>query len=118
MGKPRLRRRKPGAGRSVSGKHADVTFGAKAVHVGLHKTTPIASPLVNAIFQRQCTRADYDGQPIANDMLRQLERAADRPGVRLILMTEKTKVEGVLEYVTQGNTAQIRDPAFVKELKS
>ncbi len=72
------------------GKHADVTFGAKAVHIGLHNAATITSPLANAIFQRQCTRADYDGQPTANDVLKQLERASHRPGVRLILITEKT----------------------------
>jgi hypothetical protein len=47
-----------------------------------------------------------------------LARAADRRGVRLLLLTERAKLEGVLDYVTQGNSAQIRNPAFVKELKS
>ena len=44
--------------------------------------------------------------------------AAGRGGVRLLLLTERSKVEGVLDYVTQGNRAQIRNAAFVKELKS
>jgi hypothetical protein len=100
------------------GKHADVAFGPQEVHVALDNASPVRSPLVNAIFQRQCTRAEYDGQTMPNDVLQELRRAADRGGVRLLLLTERGKVEGVLDYVTQGNSAQIRNPAFVKELKS
>jgi hypothetical protein len=100
------------------GKHADVVFGTQEVHVTLDNTTPAPSPLVNAIFQRQCTRAEYDGQPMPTDVLQELARAADRRGVRLLLLTERAKIEGVLDYVTQGNSAQIRNPVFVKELKS
>jgi nitroreductase len=100
------------------GKHADVAFGPQEVHVALDNAAPVRSPLVNAIFQRQCTRAEYDGQPMPNDVLQELARAADRGGVRLVLLTERAKVEGVLDYVTQGNSAQIRNAAFVKELKS
>lgn len=100
------------------GKHADVAFDPQKVHVALDNAAPVRSPLVNAIFQRQSTRAEYDGQPMPNNVLQELSRAADRGGVRILLLTERTKVEGVLDSVTQGNSAQIRNPAFVKELKS
>ncbi len=99
------------------GKHADVEVGPQEVHVGLDNAVSVRSPLVDAIFQRQCTRAEYDGRPLPNDVLKELERAADRAGVRLLLLTDRVKIEGVLEYVTQGNTAQMRDEAFVRELK-
>jgi hypothetical protein len=100
------------------GKHADVVFGPQEVQVALENATPVSSPLVNAIFQRQCSRAEYNGQPMPNDVLQELTRAADRSGVRLLLLTERAKVEGLVDYVTQGNSAQIRNAAFVKELKS
>src|ERR1700720_1705686 len=95
------------------GKHADVAFGPQEVHVALDNAAPERSPLVNAIFQRQCTRAEYDGRPIPDGVLQELARAADRSGVRVLLLTERTQVEGVLDYVTQGNSAQIRNAAFV-----
>jgi hypothetical protein len=79
------------------GKHADVVFGPQEVHVALDNAAPVRSPLVNAIFQRQCTRAEYDGQPMPNIVLQELARAADRGGVRLLLITERAKVEGVLD---------------------
>jgi hypothetical protein len=104
-------------GAAALGKHADVAFGPQEVHVTLDNAAPVRSALVNAIFQRQCTRSEYDGQPMPNDVLRELAQAGDRGGVRLLLLTERAKVEGVLDYVTQGNSAQIRNPAFVNELK-
>jgi hypothetical protein len=100
------------------GKHSDVAFGLQEVHVALDNAAPVCSPLVSAIFQRQCTRAEYDGQPIPKDVLQELARAADRGGVRLLLLPERAKVLGVLDYVMQGNSAQIRNAAFVKELRS
>lgn len=99
------------------GKHAEVSVEQQESQVALETAVTASSPLVNAIFQRQCTRADYDGQPIENGVLKSLERAADRSGVQVLLLTERTKIEGVIEYVTQANSAQMRDPAFIAELK-
>jgi hypothetical protein len=95
-----------------------VAFGPQGAQVSLDDTTPVRSLLVNAIFQRQCTRAEYDGRPMPSDVLRELERAAARGGVRMLMLTEPAKIEGVLDYVTQGSSAQIRSSAFVNELKS
>jgi hypothetical protein len=36
----------------------------------------------------------------------------------MLLITERPYVERVLDYVVQANTAQMADPAFVRELKS
>jgi nitroreductase len=99
------------------GKHAGVVFSPQGVQVALDDATPARSPLVNAIFRRQSTRADYDGQPMPSGVLRELEQAAARSGVSMLPFTERTRIESVLDYVTQGSSAQIRDSAFVSELK-
>ena len=99
------------------GKHADVRFDLHEIRVTLENGPPASSPLVDAIFRRQCTRAEYDNQPLASELLKDLVRATDQSGVRLLLLTERARIEGVIEYVTQANTAQMRDPAFVAELK-
>jgi hypothetical protein len=99
------------------GRHADVQFDPHQIQVTLESGPPAPSPLVDAIFQRQSTRAEYDGHPLAIEVLQDLERAADRSGVRLLLLTERAKIESVIEHVTQANSAQMRDPAFVSELK-
>jgi hypothetical protein len=89
-----------------------------AIKIQLESTQPIASPLFQAIPDRQSTRTEYDGQPLKSEELKQLEKVGTGDGVNLILLTEKQALEKVLEYVIAGNTAQMNDPAFVKELKS
>jgi nitroreductase len=89
-----------------------------AIKIQLASTKPIASALFQAIPDRQSTRTEYDGQPLQNEELKQLEKVGTGNGVNLILLTEKPALEKVLEYVIAGNTAQMNDPAFVKELKS
>ena len=90
--------------------------GTGAIAVNLDATRAVASPLYQAIAKRQCTRGDYDGKPVATDELRLLERAGSGRGVQVILLTERTAMERVLDHVVAGNTAQMNDPAFVEEL--
>jgi len=47
-----------------------------------------------------------------------LEQAGTGNGVRVMFLTEPVAMENVLEYVVQGNTAQMNDRAFVDELKT
>jgi len=102
------------------GLHAETRFDAAsdAVRVALSPTPARASPLFQAIPARQCTRGEYDGKPLSSEELTRLERAGTSSGVRMLLLTERQAMERVLDYVVQGNTAQLADPAFVKELKS
>ncbi len=91
---------------------------AQTIRVPLMPTGAQASPLFQAIAARQCTRGDYDAKPLSNDELRLLECAGTSSTVRLLLLTERPAVERVLDYMVQGNTAQMADPAFVKELRT
>ena len=97
----------------------DVAQGAISVPLSPLPNPPAqASPLFKAMAERQCTRGDYDGQPLSVQELGLLERAGTSTGVRLLLLTERPAIERVLDWVVQGNTAQMADAAFVKELKS
>ena len=102
------------------GLAGDVQFDTArdAVRVTLAPTPAQATPLFNAIAQRQSTRGDYDGKPLSTEELNLLERAGSSARVRMLLLTERPAMESVLDYVVQGNTAQMADPAFVKELKT
>jgi hypothetical protein len=102
------------------GLHAEARFDATrdAVHLALTPTEARSSPLFNAIAARQCTRGDYDGKPLSSAELALLEQAGTSGGVRMLLLTERSAMESVLDYVVQGNTAQMANPAFVKELKT
>jgi hypothetical protein len=88
------------------------------VRCKLTPTAARASPLYEAITSRQCTRGDYDGKPLYTEELALLSRAGTSEGVRVLLLTERPAIERVLEQVVQANTAQMADPAFVKELKA
>lgn len=88
------------------------------VRVTLVPTRAPSTPLYAAMALRQCTRGDYDGKPLSNEELRLLERAGTSGGVRMLVLTDRPAMARVLDHVVQGNTAQIADPAFVKELKA
>lgn len=102
------------------GLHGIAQFDAASdtIRVTLEPTGARTSPLFTAIPQRQCTRGDYDGKPLTGEELTLLQRAGSSDTVRLLLLTERQAMERTLDYVIQGNTAQLADAAFVKELKA
>ena len=83
----------------------------------LNSKPTIQSSLFAAIPQRQSTRCEYDGKPLNSEELSLLEKAGSGDGVHVQLLTDRPAIEQVLEYVIQGNTTQLNDPAFVNELK-
>ncbi|HUE79434.1 MAG TPA: Tat pathway signal protein [Sphingomicrobium sp.] len=78
----------------------------------------VASVLFDAIPARQSTRADYDGRTVGVADLRTLATAAAVPGVDLVLITDRREMGRISDLVVAGTSAQMTDPAFVRELKS
>lgn len=76
-----------------------------------------ADPLFAAIPVRRCSRTLYDGRPVSNDDLESLRQAAAMPGVRLVLVTDRPRLDQARDLVVAGNEAQMKDPAFMAELK-
>lgn len=76
-----------------------------------------ASPLLAAIPLRQSTRAEFAGEPVAPADLKKLEPSVATPGIDLVLLTGRKQIDRMRDLVIAGNTAQIADKAFVKELK-
>lgn len=101
------------------GMRSNVSFdrsGGPAVRIEFEPANAVASPLFDAIPVRQCTRGAYDSRPLETAELRRLEEAATGHGVQALFLTARPQVEHVLEYVVEGNTAQLTDPAFMREL--
>lgn len=107
-------------GALAHGFHGDARFDSALdlVRVTLEQTPAQASSLFNAISERQCSRSDYDAKPLSSEELNLLQRAGTVDGVQLLLITERSAMEQVLDHVVHANSAQMADAPFVKELKS
>ena len=86
------------------------------IRINLTAGIPQPSPLFEAIPQRQCTRSDYNGQPVDVGDLDQVQNLPLEPGVGLRFITHPAEMEMVVDYVSQGNLTQYADKAFVNEL--
>ena len=67
--------------------------GGNALRVALEPTRAVASTLFQAIPERQSTRGEYDGQPLARHELGLLERAGTGEGVQVIVL-DRTQGDG------------------------
>ncbi|MBB4367092.1 hypothetical protein GGD65_008167 [Bradyrhizobium sp. CIR18] len=101
---------------STLGWRADPVIDGDRIVITLEETPPAASALAAAIPVRQCTRATFDGRPAPPETLRRLENACREPDVTTILLTEHAAIAKVADYVLEGNAAQMRDGAFMREL--
>jgi Nitroreductase family len=73
--------------------------------------------LFDAILKRQSTRAEYDGRPVSAADLGKLASAAVMVGVDMVLITDRPQMDRVRDLVVAGNTVQMADAAFVRELR-
>ncbi|RJF84895.1 Tat pathway signal protein [Azospirillum cavernae] len=106
---------------AMRGKSGPIRFnpldgGAVSLAFGNGSTGEAA--LFDAIPKRQSTRGDFDGRPVSADDLAMLARAAALPGVDLVLVTERAQIDRIRDLVIAGNSAQMADPSFLRELKS
>ena len=88
------------------------------LHINLISAPASKSALFNAIPERQCSRSTYDGSEVSHQNLQLLAQAGTGDGVSVMLLTGQAKLKQVSEYVTQGNTLQMHDAAWIDELKS
>lgn len=89
-----------------------------AVRFDFAKGPQARSPLFEAIPHRQSTRAEYDGRTVSTADLAALTQAAALPGVDLVLLTDRPRIDRLRDLILTGNSAQMADPAFVRELKA
>jgi hypothetical protein len=88
-----------------------------ALSFTLAHAAPVADPLFDAIPRRQSTRAVYDGRAVSPADLETLAKAGSEDGVTLVLLTERSRLNAVRDLIVTGNDRQMRDRAFVAELK-
>jgi nitroreductase family protein len=79
---------------------------------------PLHTALFDAIARRQSTRAEFDGRAVSAADLKILASAAAVPGVDMLLVSDRRQRDRVRDLVVAGNSAQMADPGFVRELKA
>ena len=99
------------------GLHGVPTVTGEGIHIQFDSMPVQRTELFNAIPRRQSTRAEYDSRPLRSDEARQLETAAGGPAVGVQLLTTRKELDQIRDFVIAGNSAQMADPAFVRELK-
>lgn len=109
-----------GIAAAARGQPGELSFDASdggAVRFDFTAGASMDTALCDAIPQRQSTRADYDGSTVSAADLATLAGAAAVPGVDLILLTDRARINQLRDLVVAANTAQTADPAFLAELK-
>lgn len=104
----------------ADGNAGEINFDAKnggSVLFTYGGTTANEPSLVEAITKRQSTRSEYDGKLVGAGELQQLVNASTISGVDAVLITNKPQINKIRDLVISGNTSQMADPKFVKELK-
>lgn len=107
--------------RGLAGEVVPLEEGRGGVSVTLKSGGASMDPLDQALFasipKRQSTRSVYSGAPVAADYLATLGRVSRVSGVRLSLLTERKMIDRVRDLVVEGNSLQMDDPAFLRELR-
>ncbi|WP_318011292.1 Acg family FMN-binding oxidoreductase [Mesorhizobium sp. ES1-4] len=102
---------------AATGRPGEMELSQDGVRYVFSSGPESAGPLLAAIEKRQSTRAGYDGRSVPAADLSRLELAAARPKIRLILITDRARVGRMRDLVIAGNSMQMADPAFMRELK-
>jgi nitroreductase len=74
--------------------------------------------LFAAIPKRQSTRGEYSGKLVSTTDLATLVAAAAVPGVDMVLITDRPRLDQIRDLVVAGNSVQMADAAFMHELKA
>ncbi|HWQ86411.1 Acg family FMN-binding oxidoreductase [Brevundimonas sp.] len=102
---------------TATGRPGALSIDGTGVRYVFERGLARADALFAAIPARRSTRTLYDGRPVPNHDLETLRRTTETPGVRLILLTDRPRIDRARDLVAAGNEAQMTDPAFMAELK-
>jgi nitroreductase len=106
------------AGKAL-GRVSEVAIGAgkkPQIEISWSPAPPVWQAPYQAIPLRQSTRSIYNGQSISSAEKGMLAAAAQEADVSVLFFTEPADREAIPEFMIQGNSAQMDDPAFVQEL--
>lgn len=102
---------------AAAGYQGELAIDGQTIRYDFVKGAPHEDRLLAAIVRRQSTRTAYDGRAVPPGDLAALQSAAAVPGVDLALVTDPARIAAIRDLVVAGNDTQMRDVAFMRELK-
>jgi len=106
---------------AAQGHLAEVGFDAhdQVIRIAFEASKAMGSDaLFHAIPRRQSTKLPYDSRSVPAGALAALEAAGRGDDVRTILIEDPAMRESIVDYVREGDVAQLSDHAFRRELIS
>ncbi len=102
------------------GLHGDMEFATaeSSIMMAFEPAKPKRTSVFQAIPERQCTRATFNGDIAPTEMLTDIEAFAASPAVEVHLLVGQSQKDQIIDFVVAGNSAQMDDEAFVQELRS
>ncbi|WP_372985633.1 Acg family FMN-binding oxidoreductase [Marinobacter sp.] len=98
--------------------HPEYDPSTTGVKVEFEETAPVRTALFEAIPKRQCSRVEFDDEPLTEKETELLTAAGIGDGVSVLLIDNEAQKEQIARYVAEGNRAQFADGAWASELKS
>jgi len=98
--------------------HPEYDPSTTGVKVAFEETDPFRTALFDAIPRRQCSRVEFNGEPLTEEESVLIKQAGTGDGVSVMLIGDDGQKEQVARYVAEGNRAQFADDAWSGELKS
>jgi hypothetical protein len=83
--------------------------------VALESATPRLTSLFEAIPRRQTAMTPFNGRPVPSGHLRLLESATTADSVRILLLTQPSRIEQILDHVLAAVDAQEHDGDIIGE---
>lgn len=97
--------------------HVSYQAATSGIQVDLETGPPVRSQRFEAIPERQCCRAKFDGTGLTAAQLHRLDDASRGEGVSAMFLTEPRQKEQIAEYVAAGNAVQFGDARWAAEMK-
>lgn len=105
---------RPGTAEPVGGGEGGIGL---VLTTGSPPEDSLSAALFEAIPRRQSTRGLYDGRPVPLPELRNLASSVAVEGVDMVLLTGRPELDRMRDLVIAGNSEQMDDPAFRRELR-
>lgn len=94
---------------------AELSFAEKGAATGA-AYSPHREGLFDFLTLRVTNHRVYDGRPVAQDALRELQSVCVEPGLRLMLLSDPSSRHRIDDLVMRADAVQFADPAFRAEL--